>query len=52
MKEGTVAKIILCCLQSTAITVESSHFSNVRSRMLWYADHVLVKLGMAPDKNE
>ena len=47
-----VAKISSSCFQSTEITEDSSHFLNVRSRMVWYADHLLVKLDMPSDKNE
>ena len=39
-------------MQSAEITAASSHLSNVRSRMQWYADHLLVKLGMMSDKDE
>ena len=52
MEGRKIAKISISCFQSTDITEESSHFSNVRSRMVWYADHLLVKLDMPSDKNE
>ena len=39
-------------MQSAEITAANSHLSNVRSRMQWYADHLLAKLGMASDKKE
>ena len=39
-------------MQSAEVTSANSHLSNVRSRMQWYADHLLVKLGMMSDKNE